>query len=82
MNMARLASMIQASDSHSLQLITRLYDIGIIERGRFTLVVIQHDEWCPSPPYTLVPRLRCNVEAGINRHIYSFEEFVGQSARR
>jgi hypothetical protein len=39
--------MIWASDSHSSQLAARLYAIGVIKRGSFTLVEFQHDEWCP-----------------------------------
>ncbi len=67
-------------DSNSLQLALRLYQLGVIERGSFTLVQFQHDEDCPTLCTLSGLDCCCDVEAVVNGCTYSFKEFVGQGA--
>ena len=64
------------SRSRSVRLALRLFELGIIPRGEFTLAEARHDAGCP----TLVTGLRldcnCDCEIEIGGRTYSYSEFL------
>jgi hypothetical protein len=65
------------SDSHALRLAFRLLDLGVIERGKFTFILFQHDDNCAALRTQSALDCRCDVETVINGSTFSFGELVG-----
>jgi hypothetical protein len=68
------ACSLPAEQPHSLRLLMRLLDLGIIARGKFTRVHIRHDDDCPA--LISGSDCRCDCEVEIEGHRYLFSEFV------
>lgn len=67
----------QRRESHALQLVLRLLDLGIIERGKFTFLHFLHDGDCEALASGLALDCRCDPELIIDGHKYSYSEIVG-----
>lgn len=64
------------SQSRSIRLALRLFELGIIPRGQFTLVETRHDADCPTLATGSGLDCNCDCEIEIGDRTYSYTEFV------
>jgi hypothetical protein len=64
------------SQSRSVRLALRLFELGIIPRGEFTLVETKHDPGCPTLVTGSGLNCNCNCEIEIGGRTYSYSEFL------
>jgi len=65
-----------SSQSRSVRLALRLFELGIISRGEFTLVENRHDPGCPTLATGSGLDCNCDCEIEIGGRTYSYSEFV------
>ncbi len=64
------------SQSRSVRLALRLFELGVIPRGKFTLVEAKHDWGCPTLVTGSGLDCNCDCEIEIGGRIYSYSEFL------
>jgi hypothetical protein len=64
------------SQSRSVRLALRLFELGIIPRGKFTLVEAKHDHGCPTLVTGSGHDCNCDCEIEIGGRTYSYWELV------
>lgn len=64
------------SPSRSVRLALRLFELGIISRGKFTLLETKHDPGCPTLVTGSGLDCNCDCEIEIGGRTYSYSEFV------
>jgi len=68
---------VAAGRSHSIMLLAKLLDLGIISGGKFTWVHVSHDDDCPALTSSILDCV-CDPEVEICGHRYLFSEIVGE----
>jgi hypothetical protein len=69
------------SQARSVRLALRLFQLGIIPRGKFTLVEAKHDRGCPALVTGSGFDCNCDCEIEIGGRTYSYSEFVSLEKR-
>jgi hypothetical protein len=67
-----------SSVSRSVKLALRLFELGIIPRGEFTLVEARHDPGCPTLATGTGLDCNCDCEIEIGGRTYSYSKVVGR----
>jgi len=62
--------------SSTLELLSRLYTLGIIPLGQFSLIEIRHDPGCPSLYSQSSLDCSCDCEIVLDGRIYLYSDFV------
>jgi hypothetical protein len=65
-----------SSQSRSVRLALRLFELGIIPRGKFTWVEARHDQGCPTLVRGSGLDCNCDCEIEIGGRTYSYSEFL------
>lgn len=64
------------SRSRSVRLALRLFELGMIPRGEFTLMQTKHDLGCPTLVTSSGLDCNCDCEIEIGGRTYSYSEFL------
>jgi hypothetical protein len=65
----------------SVRLALRLFELGVIPRGKFTLVEAKHDRGCPTLVTGSGLDCDCDCEIEVGGRTYSYSEFLKPSQR-
>ena len=75
MSETNLVSATHVTTAHSMRLLLTLLRVGLIPRGKFSLVDIRHDDGCPALGGSALD-CRCDCEAEVGGRVYLFSETI------